>query len=172
MGMTGKRAAEFKERFIAAFNAMEAALLEGRGERRQVDVNHRHQRGITNPHGLDVKYTLDLTKVALKPTKAGLEILERITGVDLSDIDLSLPPTVNELSLDGWLQTLVQSATASCLLKDHYDHFEQWHDNQLASSRPLPSRKWLAAQLRKRGYRVYNRGGSIWVDGLVIEVNQ
>jgi Phage regulatory protein Rha (Phage_pRha) len=51
IGFTGKRAAEFKEKVIAAFDAMEQALLDGTGERRQVDVNMHHQRGITNSKG-------------------------------------------------------------------------------------------------------------------------
>ena len=88
MGFTGKKAAEFKERFIAAFNAMEQALREGQGERKQIDINH--SRGVTNPHGLDVKYTLDLTKLVMKPSVTGLKLLSRLTGLDLDDLAAEL----------------------------------------------------------------------------------
>jgi len=91
MGFTGRKAAEFKEKFIAAFNRMEQALLNGMGETKRVDVNMNHTRGITNPLGLDIRYTMDLTRIAMKPTPSSLEILQRITGVDLEDIIDRLP---------------------------------------------------------------------------------
>lgn len=86
MGFTGKKAAEFKEAFIAQFNRMEQALLEGMGELKRVDVNMRHTRGITNALGLDIRYTLDLTKIAQKPNRIGIKMVERLSGVDLSDL--------------------------------------------------------------------------------------
>ena len=52
---------------------MEQALLEDQGDFRRVDINHR--RGITNPHGLDVQFRLDLTKIIIRPTREGLEII-------------------------------------------------------------------------------------------------
>lgn len=87
MGFTGKKAAEFKEKFIAAFNAMEQALIEQRfGTRKTVDVNHTHNRSTLSPHGLDIRYTLDLTKIITNPTGSGLALLGELTGCDLEHI--------------------------------------------------------------------------------------
>ncbi|MCK4620709.1 MAG: hypothetical protein KAT62_00700 [Desulfuromonadales bacterium] len=33
-----------------------------------------------------MKYTLDLTKLVMKPNRAGLKILERLTGIELDDL--------------------------------------------------------------------------------------
>ena len=45
-----------------------------------------HHRGPLSATGLDIRYTLDLTRIALRPCPATLAMVERLTGVDLSDI--------------------------------------------------------------------------------------
>ena len=45
-----------------------------------------HHRGPVSETGLDIRYTLDLTKVILRPSPRALELAQRLTGVDLSDI--------------------------------------------------------------------------------------
>lgn len=57
-------------------------------EKKVVDVNHVHTRSTAAPNGLDIKYNLDLTKVISRPTREGLEILERLTGITFTDIRL------------------------------------------------------------------------------------
>lgn len=88
MGFTGKEAAVWKERYIAAFDAMADELMAQADttERRRVDVNHNHLRLTNAPGGLDIKYTLDLTKVLLAPSSRTLNLLSRVTGIDFSDI--------------------------------------------------------------------------------------
>lgn len=113
MGFTGKKAAEFKEKFIAAFNTMEQALLEGQADRKQIDINH--SRGITNPHGLDIKYTLDLTKIVQQPNATGLKIMERLTGLQFSDI----AEEVSTNALDsGGVSTNVVTFSREYLVED------------------------------------------------------
>lgn len=56
--------------------------------KKEVSVNHTHQRATTAPNGLDIKYNLDLTKVITKPTRQGLEILEKLTGISFAEITL------------------------------------------------------------------------------------
>jgi len=165
MGFTGKEAMQWKEKFIAAFNAMEQALLEGAGERRQVDVTLNHVRGITNPNGLDIKYTLDLTKIAMRPTPAGLAMIERLTGVDMSDIELtkatvsSAPPCELSdflLTLKGW--------PGKALLKDVHAEFCKWYRATQNTHMPPPSSKWLATELRQSpDFVVFSRGGMVYV---------
>ena len=57
-------------------------------KKKEVLVNHNHQRISETPGGLDIRYALDLTKVCMKPTPVGLEMLERLTGIVFTDIDL------------------------------------------------------------------------------------
>ncbi len=84
MGFTGKKAAEFKEAFIAAFNQMEKCLLAEMEEAKRIDFTH--MRGTFAPGNLDIRYTLDLTKICTDPTPEGVELLAVLTGHDLSAI--------------------------------------------------------------------------------------
>jgi Rha family phage regulatory protein len=87
MGFTGPKAARFKEAFIAEFNRMEQELREPRPTTdKRVEINMNHKRGITNQHGMDIKYNLDLTKVIHQRDPLALTLLQRLTGVDLNDI--------------------------------------------------------------------------------------
>lgn len=63
------------------------------GPDRRVDVNMNHVRSTSAPNGLDIRYTLDITKVCTKPTRHGLLILERLTGVSMKDMLDELPAT-------------------------------------------------------------------------------
>lgn len=87
MGFTGPKAARFKEAFIAEFSRMEQELREPRpATDKRVEINMNHKRGITNQHGMDIKYNLDLTKVIHQRDPLALTLLQRLTGVDLNDI--------------------------------------------------------------------------------------
>ena len=43
-------------------------------------------RGTTAPGGLDIRYTLDLTKLCVRPTRAGVMLLSRLTGIEMEDL--------------------------------------------------------------------------------------
>lgn len=75
---------EFKKQLVRAFFELRD-MVNGTPDKR-VDVNMRHTRGITNPHGLDIRYTFDLSKIATKPNRIGMQMVERLSGVDLSDL--------------------------------------------------------------------------------------
>lgn len=49
-------------------------------------VDIRHFRNTPSPSGLDIRYSLDLTRVVMKPTALSLAIAQRLTGVDLGDV--------------------------------------------------------------------------------------
>lgn len=78
---------QFKKALVRAFFEMRNRLLEDSGDYKKVDVTMRHTRGITNPNGLDIRYTLDLTKICMNPNPRGVQLLERLTGIDMSDIN-------------------------------------------------------------------------------------
>lgn len=168
MGFTGKRAAEFKERFIEAFNAMERALLEDQGERRRVDINHR--RGITNPHGLDVRYTLDLTKIIMRPTRESLAALERITGIDLGGI--VSPPVGIPTEVANWLdQECIRTSAGALTARDAYRSFLAWW--AINQEEDPPSQKRFGEALAQAGFQKDRGGpgGSVRYRGLELGSN-
>ena len=65
---------------------MRVMIRDGDLPGKKVDVTMRHQRGVTHPDGLDIKYTMNLDKIVAKPTATGLKLLQRLTGIDLEDI--------------------------------------------------------------------------------------
>lgn len=161
MGFTGPRAARFKEEYIAAFNLMEKMLLEGTADRR-VDVNLRHTRGITNENGLDIKYTLDLTKIALHPTAAGLAMLERITGVDMAGILPDRP----EITSGPQASAMQDFFDAHVALVEHnvipfsvvYSAFRRWCHTSGIRLHILPTSKAFSTFMADRGARKNNTG--------------
>lgn len=146
MGFTGKKAAEFKERFIAAFNAMEKTLIDNQGERRQIDMNHR--RLSTAPNGLDIRYNLDLTKILINPTPKSILLLSRLTGIDLEDI--AEMPTDHQLMTEQALNQalaktfLTEACTrdpdATISAADLYQAFTTWSQTRHPDRKP-PSQK-------------------------------
>lgn len=177
MGFTGKKAAQFKEAFIAEFNRMEQALRDGASETRRVDVNMNHTRGVTNPHGLDIRYNLDLTKLCMKPTKAGLAILERLTGIPLENIlpdhdGLAPDDAVKsaQLALAFYEACCVPAPREDRLLfKGLYAAFIRWLGNN-SEGGPVfvPSRKRFSSWLRDKGHPVENVNGNVWVFNIKI----
>lgn len=171
MGFTGKKAAVFKENFIAAFNAMEQALIEGQGERRQIDINH--SRRTNAPEGLDIRYTLDLTKLVMKPNTAGIELVERLTGIDMSGIVVDGPALIgSELSkriFAEWVQCLQPSPGDRIPFATLFTNFQQYYlAHQGNDPSPVPSRTWFGKQLRTNEYLVKNQGGSVYVWGVAL----
>lgn len=55
---------------------------------KRIYVNHAHSKTTNAPGGLDIRYTLDLGKVVANPTRRSIELLERLTGIQLADITL------------------------------------------------------------------------------------
>ena len=168
MGFTGKEAMRFKLAYIAAFNRMEAELMDmaaGTGHRR-TDIHHH--RGPVSESGLDIRYTLDLTKIVTRPTRASLAMFARLTGIDVSDI---LPVPNEEGGMiarfaDECLVLIPDSGTSSRVsLADAYQRFLLWHQESIGGA-SLHSLKWLAARLREMGLTVQPSGGRTWIFGL------
>ncbi len=150
MGFTGKKAAEFKERFIAAFNAMEQRLIEDQGERRQIDMNHR--RLSSAPNGLDIRYNLDLTKIITNPTPKSIMLLSRLTGIDLEDIaampsdhQLMTEQALNQALAKTFLtEACTRDPDASINATDLYNDFTTWSQTR-HPDRIAPSQKFFGA---------------------------
>ena len=135
---------------------------------------YRHQhRTTTAPKGLDIRYTLDLTKIILRPTKNSLALLQRLTGVDVSDlaertIDIR-PGHEAASSIEGFLSdcTLVEldGSTPFPLL---YSSYVVWRQDRQMFSEQIASNRVLASSLRDLGYSVEKRGGKLIVHGLAV----
>lgn len=168
MGFTGSKAAEFKEKFIAAFNAMENALLEEHGIDRRVQVDHNHTRGITNLHGLDISYRLDLTKLVLNPNRKSLQVIEKLTGVDMSDLveEWSIPADSSSVpAIDTWLKMCGEAPRTS--FSAMYRKYLEWLKlGGSYSTVTPPSTIAFSKALRERGVIIKKHGGSSYVFGL------
>lgn len=151
---------QFKKALVKAFFEMRTMLRDTPD--RRVDVNMKHTRGITNENGLDIRYTLDLTKIALNPTPAGLAILERITGIGMEDI---LPARAEHAagSMGAAMQDFFDSHIA---LVSHnvipfaviYSAFRRWcHDSGRRLS-VMPTKNAFGRFMADRGVRKNNTG--------------
>lgn len=77
---------QFKKALVRAFFELRDLSVNGtRGFDRRSEVQHR--RGITNPHGLDIKYSMNLSQIqdVLTPAQS-MVLIQRLTGVQLDDI--------------------------------------------------------------------------------------
>ncbi len=145
MGFTGKKAAEFKERSIGAFNAIGKTLIDNQGERRQIDI--KHQRGITNQYGVDIRYTLDLTKILTCPTPS-IMLLSKLTGIDLDEIaellsnhQLMTDQVLNQALAKTFLtEACTRDPDATINATDLYNAFTTWSQHRHPDRKP-PSQK-------------------------------
>jgi Rha family phage regulatory protein len=159
MGFTGKAAMQFKLAYIDAFNRMEQELLNrSGGGNRRVDLHHH--RGPVSESGLDIRYTLDLTKVILRPTKKSLELLQRLTGVDVGDLVAEMvPPPVKPAHqlLADYLHLMTLPAPGQMLRLSHVvASFNRWRMGT-GAGKPLDGRG-MAAALREMGYILEKKG--------------
>jgi Rha family phage regulatory protein len=174
MGFTGKEAMRFKLAYIEAFNRMEAELIElATGSRdKKIDISHTHTRGTFAPGGLDIRYTLDLTKVIMRPNRTGIELLERLTGIPLTDVlpdpyDDTCP--VRRFIEECYVREESNRIANRILLKDVYSRFIVWYEENIDNSGRKPiTMKGVAARIRAAGVPVVPSGGKTWVVGLAI----
>jgi len=137
---------------------------------------YRHQhRTTTAPKGLDIRYTLDLTKIILRPAKNTLALLQRLTGVDVSDLAEQVadirPGHETASSIQGFLNdctvSVADGSTGYPLL---YSRYVVWcMDRQLLPGQ-IASNRILASTLRTLGYSVEKKGGQLVVYGLAVSV--
>lgn len=134
---------------------------------RRVEI--QHSRRTEAPGGLDVKYTLDLTKICLRPTRAGLAILERLTGIHLDDIISETPgPDVGQFNevFTAFYETCCTKAPATerLLFKGVYAAFVKY-----SASSPEPvfiSRRRFSQTIQAAGHDVIHQGGNAWITAL------
>lgn len=119
-----------------------------------------HHRGPLSATGLDIRYTLDLTRIALRPTPATLEMVERLTGVDLSDITERIR---DEARLNNPNETLFEAfiaegtttepgvwVNATALYRAFLDWFHSRPRQDGRGSLPAPTHASMGRWLKRR----------------------
>ena len=128
-----------------------------------------HHRGPTSKSGLDIRYTMDLTKIALNPNPRTLDLVQRLTGVDMSDLveemDSRLASARNwDLVFCDFVQdclTVMPGSRLRCTKL--YAVFKRWYARVQEPGADefrarIPSMRTLNTALRKRGYRIEKAG--------------
>lgn len=143
------------------------------GQGKRADIFH-HRRPVT-PSGLDIRYRVDLTRIVNKPSRQSLDLLGRLTGLDLSDLQAAAgsgPARTREetmLVFDRFYQEQVMDAQGNAMLfRDLYRSFVAWYPGTGADMAFLPSAKMLSAWLDANGYRRSKPSGVATVHGLIL----
>ncbi|MCP3923348.1 MAG: Rha family transcriptional regulator [Desulfobacterales bacterium] len=113
MGFTGKKAAQFKETFIKAFNAMEQELMY----RNELNDLMNEPEKPKNPEKLDSS-VVELCKIADKSLKgkASLRILGHLTGAPVEDLANELDKTETKQHPD--IPETITSFVENCCLTE------------------------------------------------------
>lgn len=133
-----------------------------------------HHRGPVSDSGLDIRYTLDLTKIVQRPSANSLVVLQRLTGVDMTDLIGALAPPVAFTERDGMRefcsQILIHCAGERVAFSMVFTALRQWLiDNTDHGARITP--RQAGADLRSLGYSLKKRGGQVWImDCTMVEV--
>lgn len=162
MGFTGKQAMQFKLAYIAAFNAMEAELVnQDRPGRSAKDVA--------------IRYTLDLTKIVLNPTSKSLRVLGRLAGLDVDDLVQRLQDEAATAS-DEHIKPVLDHFAAAWIVPDEegkvafatlYTAFLDWYtENWSSNLSRVPSKKAVSMWLSRAGYSTGKPSGIATVYGL------
>ena len=138
----------------------------------------RHNHRSTNaPNGLDIRYTLDLTKVIIKPTRQTLDLLGRLTGVDVSDLaaELSGPRPENSREeimalIDRFAGERLQASTGTAtLFRTLYAEFLSWFSGQEQfATGYIPSAKAFSAWCEVQGFERRKPSGVATVYGVAL----
>lgn len=122
-----------------------------------------HHRGPVSKSGLDIRYTMDLTKIALNPNPRTLDLVQRLTGVDMSDLVEEMESRL--ASSRDWGIADIEQFQAECLeplpgssesARDLYAAFSRWFNQkyQEVPHRPsLPSQRRFGQRLLGFGYQ-------------------
>lgn len=107
-------------------------------QKKEVKVQHTHLRRSLSENGLDIRYSLDLTKVITNPTPNTLELLERLTGIPLSDLAMA-PSQESDLE-----QSILCYIDLHCIVGEGrrvsifqlYTAFSRWWEHRFQEVRP------------------------------------
>ena len=139
---------------------------------RTVDI--RHFRNALSPSGLDIRYTLDLTRVITRPTQINLAITQRLTGIRLDDIIEQLSPRPMDEDRTLVVNFLRLAVTPgdpdeSVPMKELYGMYTRWFKQASFRGTTMATNKMMASALRDLGYRSRMVGGITRFFGLRVK---
>jgi prophage antirepressor-like protein len=149
--------------------------LRDHGRTSRADIFHH--RGPRSDSGLDIRYTLDLTKVITNPKRSTLALLERLTGVTVADLAAEFDRVgsiyrdkVEVMALLDRFATahLIPDPAASVLFRDLYGLFLRWYGEHHLDGSFVPSAKAMAAWLDAHDYPRRKPGGNATVYGVAL----
>jgi len=132
---------QFKKKLVRAFYDM-AEQIRGESRVSRVEFEHNRARRLDNPHGIDIKYSLDLTKIVMQPNQKGLQVLTRLTGIDLDDIAESLQPayTAPRKTVEAFISACcIQEPGCTIGATDLYQAFQRWNEGSPLSQKAFGS---------------------------------
>lgn len=137
-----------------------------------------HHRGPVSKSGLDIRYTMDLTKIALNPNPRTLDLVQRLTGVDMSDLVEEMESRL--ASSRDWGIADIEQFQAECLeplpgssesARDLYAAFSRWFNQkyQEVPHRPsLPSQRRFGQRLLGFGYQRFRTRTGIFYGNVAL----
>jgi prophage antirepressor-like protein len=137
-----------------------------------VKVNHTHLRGSMAPGGLDIRYTMDLSKIITRPNRTTIELLERLTGIQMTDVLLDAHDggdLIGRFIDECYIRDDSAGMPSRILLSAVYSRFVAWYKiNVEASGRGLFTMKNMSARMREIGIEIKPTGGKTWALGLEV----
>lgn len=130
--------------------------------RRESRADIFHHRGPVSESGLDIRYALDLTRIALNPTPRTLALVERLTGVELGDIIEEMAEEQAIPCGDAWTDHVAGRFLAECVRRAPgarirasrvYAFFREWYGRQdFPPDKAAPSMRSLNKRLCRAGF--------------------
>lgn len=141
---------------------------------RKTRVDFHHHRGPVSSSGLDIRYTLDLTKIITSPKTHTLALLERLTGVTVTDLDISDSQSNQVRNLEEMMalvdrfasEQVIDDPLSAALFRDVYARFLLWYGSQGFNINYVPSLKAVSAWCDRNGYRRRKPCGQATIYGL------
>ncbi len=135
-------------------------------EDKRVFVNHN--RSTQAPGGLDIRYALDLTKLIQRPNKTTIALLERITGIQLSDVSLD-----GNFDKDSPIASFIKRNCRQAdpekhrvRIKEVYRQFVAFYKAEKNTLLGMPSKREVSIEMRQQGFEGRKVGGEAWIYGL------
>ena len=130
-----------------------------------------HHRGPQSESGLDICYTMDLTKLALNPTAQSLAVVQRLTGVDMDDLVEELQCAKKayqeeEVLVREFMQECCEENPGNRLYAaDLYKVFCRWHVEKWGT-RACYANNSFGRRMKKSGYEPQTDGnrGKYYLD--------
>ena len=127
-----------------------------------------HFRGTAAPGGLDIRYNLDLTKICVKPSRNGVRLLSRLTGIDMEDIveNIREMPQSHEDLVERFLETHCAAGDPEARTRASalYEAFSSWYVRNV--ERQVPSMKKFGEILARKFERKRDGTGCVVYRGL------